>query len=166
MPSSRRILLERYAFARVVQILGAGLWIGSVALETTVLLTAIKRLKSAAEQISTFELIESRFVWQARVTTLLTGLSGDYLLYYTDGWNRYTDLRFWWLHAMTIGRVMFIVILFVLEPLILHRWFVDRAKIDSVRTLTLVHRFPVALLALSLVAIAGSVAGSHGSFWV
>ena len=38
---------------------------------------------------------------------------------------------------------MFIVILFVLEPLILHRWFVDRAKIDSVRTLTLVHRFPV-----------------------
>jgi hypothetical protein len=61
---------------------------------------------------------------------------------------------------------MFIVILFVLEPLILHRWFVDRAKIDSVRTLTLVHRFPVALLALSLVAIAGSVAGSHGWFWV
>ena len=166
MPSSRRILLERYAFARVVQILGAGLWIGSVALETTVLLTAIKRLKSAAEQISTFELIESRFAWQARVTTLLTGLSGDYLLYYTDVWNRYTDLRFWWLHAMTIGRVMFIVILFALEPLILHRWFVDRAKIDSVRTLTLVHRFPVALLALSLVAIAGSVAGSHGSFWV
>ena len=95
MPSSRRVLLERYAFARVVQILGAGLWIGSVALETTVLLTAIKRLKSAAEQISTFELIESRFAWQARVTTLLTGLSGDYLLYYTDGWNRYTDLRFW-----------------------------------------------------------------------
>ena len=166
MPSSRRILLERYAFARVVQILGVGLWIGGVALETTVLLPAIKRLKSAAEQISTFELIESRFAWQARVTTLLTGLSRDYLLYYSDVWNRYTDLRFWWLHAMTIGRVMFIVILFVLEPLILHRWFVDRAKIDSVRTLTLVHRFPVALLALSLVAIAGSVAGSHGAFCV
>ena len=67
---------------------------------------------------------------------------------------------------MTIGLVMFIVILFVLEPLILHLWFVDRAKIDSVRTLTLVHRFPVAVLALSLVTIAGSVAGSHGWFWV
>ena len=158
--------MERHAFGRVVHILGVVLWIGGVALETTVLLPAIKPLKSAEEQISTFEMIESRFAWQARVTTLLTGLSGDYLLYYTDGWNRYTDLRFWWLHAMTIGRVMFIVILFVLEPLILHCWFVDRAKIDSVRTLTLVHRFPVAVLALSLATIAGSAAGSHGSFWV
>jgi len=107
------------------------LWIGGVALETTVLLPAIKPLKSAEEQISTFGMIESRFAWQARATTLLIGLSGGYMLYYTDGWNRYTDLRFWWLHAMTIGRVMFIVILFVLEPLILHCWFVDRAKTDS-----------------------------------
>ena len=87
--------MERYAFARVDPILGVVLWIGGVAMETTVLLPAIKRLKPAEEQISTFELIESRFAWQARVTTLLTGLSGDYLLYYTDGWNRYTDLRFW-----------------------------------------------------------------------
>lgn len=88
------------------------------------------------------------------------------MLYYTDGWNRYTDLRFWWLHAMMIRWVMFIVILFVLEPLILHCWFVDRAKIDLVRTLTLVYRFPVAVLGLSLATIAGSAAGSHGSFWV
>ena len=46
-------------------------------METTVLLPAIKPLKSAEEQISTFEMIESRFTWQARVTTLLTGLSED-----------------------------------------------------------------------------------------
>ena len=87
--------MERYAFARVVHILGVVIWIGGVAMETTVLLPAIKRLKSAEEQISTFELIESRFAWQARVTTLLTGLSGGYMLYYNDGWNRCTDLRFW-----------------------------------------------------------------------
>jgi hypothetical protein len=41
-----------------------------------VLLPAKKRLKLAEDQISTFELIESRFAWQARVTTLLTGRSG------------------------------------------------------------------------------------------
>jgi uncharacterized membrane protein len=68
--------MERHAFGRIVHILGVVLWIGGVALETTVLLPAIKPLKSAEEQISTFEMIESRFAWQARVTTLLTGLSG------------------------------------------------------------------------------------------
>ena len=88
-------------------------------------------------------------------------------MYYTDGWNRYTDLRFWWLHAMTIGRVMFIVILFVLEPLILHCWLVRGPRKNRLGgTLTLVHRFPVTVLALSLATIDGPVAGSHGSFWV
>ena len=37
--------MERYAFARVVHILGVVIWIGGVAMETTVLLPAIKRLK-------------------------------------------------------------------------------------------------------------------------
>ena len=59
--------MERYAFGRVVHILGVVLWIGGVALETTVLLPAIKPLKSAEEQISTFEMIESRFAWQAKL---------------------------------------------------------------------------------------------------
>ncbi|MDP6455449.1 MAG: hypothetical protein QF898_19380 [SAR202 cluster bacterium] len=158
--------MEGYAFARVVHILGVVLWIGGVAMVTTVLIPAIKRLKSEEEQVSTFEMIEGRFALQARVTTLLTGLSGFYMLYYTDGWSRYTDVSFWWLHAMTIGWVMFMLILFVLEPLVLHRLFMERAKKDPVRTLAFVHRFHVVALALSLVTIAGSVAGSHGWLWV
>ena len=59
--------MERHAFGRVVHILGVVLWIGGVALETTVLLPAIKPLKSAEEQISTFDMIESRFAWQAKL---------------------------------------------------------------------------------------------------
>lgn len=56
---------------------------------TTVLIPAIKRMKSKEEQIETFERIEGRFAIQAKIKILLTGLSGLYLLYYLDAWDRY-----------------------------------------------------------------------------
>ncbi len=58
--------MESHAFGRVVHILGVVLWIGGVALETTVLLPAIKPLKSAEEQISTFEMNEVRRVGRGK----------------------------------------------------------------------------------------------------
>jgi hypothetical protein len=48
---------------------------------TTVLLPAVSRMeKSPAERVAFFDNIERRFAWQARVTTLLAGLSGLYML--------------------------------------------------------------------------------------
>ena len=154
--------MDEYAFARVVHVLGVVLWIGGVAMVTTVLIPAIKRMKSKEDQVTTFEAIESRFSLQAKVTTLLTGLSGFYMLYYTDAWHRYTELRFWWVHAMTIVWVIFTLVLFVMEPLFLHRLFDEHARKDPAKTFAVVHRLHMVLLALSLVAVAGAVAGSHG----
>jgi len=68
-----------------------------------------------------FERIESRFSLQAKVTTLLTGLSGFYMLHVLDAWSRYAEPRFWWIHAMTLVWVIFTLILFVIEPLLMHR---------------------------------------------
>ena len=65
---------------------------------------------------------------------------------------------------MTLVWLLFTLVLFVLEPLFLHRWFQDRAQQDSTKTLALAHRFHVVLLLLSLVTVAGAVAGSHGWF--
>lgn len=58
--------------------------------------------------------------------------------------------------------LLFTLVLFVLEPLFLHRWFSRRAKEDPGNALRLASRFHWILLALSLVTIAGAAAGSHG----
>ncbi len=154
-----------FALARVVHVLAVVLWIGGVAMVTTVLLPAIKRMDSVEDSIALFEQLESRFAWQARITTLLTGLSGLYLLYVLDAWDRYAQVNFWWVHAMTLIWLIFTLVLFVFEPLFLHRWFHEQAQQQPTKTLRLVHRFHAVMLMLSLLTIAGAVAGSHGWFW-
>ncbi len=58
--------------------------------------------------------------------------------------------------------LVFTVVLFVLEPLVLHRWFAARARRDPAGTLQLISRFHWVLLIASLITVAGVVAGSHG----
>lgn len=58
--------------------------------------------------------------------------------------------------------VLFSVMLFVAEPLFLHRWFREsaaRAPERTFRRIELLHRF---LLLITLLAVFGAVSGSHG----
>ena len=151
--------------ARVIHVLCVVLWIGGVAMVTTVLLPAVKRMRDPAERVAFFERIESGFARQARYTTLLTGLSGFYMLYRMHAWWRYTDPAYWWVPAMTLVWLIFTLMLFVLEPLVLHRWFAQRAQRDPEGTFRLIHALHWGLLLLSLVTIAGAVAGAHGWLW-
>lgn len=57
---------------------------------------------------------------------------------------------------------VFTLVLFVLEPLFLHRWFIERAHREPEGTFRLVTRFHWVLLTLSLITVAGAVAGSRG----
>ncbi len=77
-------------------------------------------------------------------------------------WDRFTDLHYWWMHAMVLVWALFTLILFVLEPLWLHRWFRERAQRDPAGTLAIIARLHWLLLAASLVTVAGAAAGSHG----
>src|SRR5210317_413268 len=129
-----------YVLARVIHVIAVILWIGGVAMVTTVIIPAVKRLKSKEDQIKTFEQIEGRFAIQAKITTLLTGITGFYMLYVLDAWDRYLDYRFWWIHAMTLVWVLFTLILYVLEPLILHKLFKKYARENPVKTFGTIHR--------------------------
>ena len=154
--------MEYLTLARVVHVLAVILWIGGVSMVTTVLIPAIKKMKSKEEQIEIFEKIEGRFALQAKITTLITGLSGFYMLYAIDGWERYLDLKFWWIHAMTIIWILFSLVLYVLEPLVLHKMFKKYAKENPTKTFNFMHKVHWILLLLSLITTAGAVAGSHG----
>ncbi len=154
--------METYILTRALHVLGVVLWIGGVAMVTTVLLPATRRLKSPEERVQFFEKVEQRFAWQARVTTLLTGLSGFYMLDLLDAWSRYSTLAYWWVHAMTVVWVIFTLVLFVLEPLFLHKLFLRKARENPNKTFRIIQTMHWVLLTISLVTVAGAVVGSHG----
>jgi uncharacterized membrane protein len=148
--------------ARAIHIVGVVLWIGGVAFVTTVLLPGIRRIKNPQDRVSFFERVERNFAWQARLTTLLVGVSGFYITTVWDLWGRFDSLRFWWMHAMVFVWIAFTVMLFVAEPLFLHRWFINKATEEPERTFLLIERLHRVLLAISILTVLGAVAGSHG----
>ena len=158
--------MEGFAFARVVHVVAVVLWIGGVAMVTTVQIPSIRKMNSGEDKVAIFERLESRFATQAKIAVLLTGISGFYMLYYLDAWQRYTQLKFWWLHAMTMVWAIFALVLFVLEPLLLHRLFREQAKKDPIKTCAYLQRLHWVLLGVSLLTIIGGVAGSHGWFFL
>jgi uncharacterized membrane protein len=152
----------QFGLARALHVVGVVLWIGGVAFVTTVLLPATRGCKTPAERVDFFEAIEHRFAWQARFTTLLTGFSGWWLLYLMQAWSRFAQPAYWWLHAMVGVWVVFTLMLFVLEPWFLQRWFKRRATRDPVGTFRLIERLHRVLLGVSLATVLGAVAGAHG----
>ncbi len=154
--------MDELAVARAVHVLAVVAWIGGVYLVTLVVLPAVRGLASPGEMIARFEDIESRFAGHAKVTTLLAGASGFYMLHLLDGWGRYAALEFWWVHAMTLIWLLFTLVLFVLEPWFLHAWFKRRAAQAPEQTFARVARLHQILLAASLITVAGAVIGVHG----
>lgn len=148
--------------ARAIHVVGVVLWIGGVAFVTTVLLPGVRRMKSPQDRVSFFERIERNFAWQARLTTLLVGASGFYITAVWDLWDRFESPGYWWMHAMVIVWVVFTVMLFIAEPLFLHRWFIAKATEEPERTFLLIERLHRVLLTVSILTILGAVAGSHG----
>jgi uncharacterized membrane protein len=155
-------MVDDVAIARALHVLGVVLWIGGVGMVTTVLIPAIGRLKAPPDRHRLFEAIEGRFAGQARLTTVLVGATGFYMTAVLDLWDRFLDPSFWWMHAMVAVWAIFTVMLFVLEPLVLHRWFRNRAERDPEATFRLIARLHRVLLTASLVTLAGAVLGSHG----
>jgi len=154
--------VDDVTLARALHVLAVILWIGGVAFVTTVLLPAVHDLQASAERVVFFETVERRFGRQARVTTVLAGLSGFYMVVRLDLWDRFRSLAYWWMHAMVAVWLLFTLMLFVAEPLFLDRWLRARAKARPEPTFGLIERLHWILLALSLITLIGALLGSHG----
>ena len=153
---------ELFVLARAFHVLGVVLWIGGVAFVTLILIPALKNIADGEQRLTLFEQLEGRFAFQARIVTVITGLAGFYMIEFMDAWHRYQSVEYWWMHLMTVIWVIFTIVLFILEPLVLHRYFHKLATTDSERAFKILHRMHKILLSLSLIAVLGAVAGSHG----
>lgn len=154
--------MDDVALALAIHVLAIVFWIGGVAMVTTVLLPAVRAFKEPGERLAFFEAVERRFARQARLTTLLAGASGFYMVQRLHLWSGLGSLAYWWLWAMMLLWLLFTLVLFVAEPLFLDRWLERRARRAPDGTFALVQRFHIVLLLLSVVTVLGAVAGSHG----
>jgi uncharacterized membrane protein len=151
------------AVARAIHVLAIVVWIGGVWLATTVLLPGMKT-KRPEDWVRDFDAIERRFAPQARIAVLLVLLSGLYMLYHYDLWDRFTQGEFWWMHLMVGVWALFAVLLFIIEPFVSRHVVHKRAIRAPKATLALMLWLHRVMLTLSLLAIFAAVGGSHGLF--
>lgn len=156
------MMIDGLALARAIHVLALVHWIGGVAVVTTIVLPHARALRTAEDAVVAFEAFERRFASQVRVSILLVGLSGLYMVAKLDAWSRFAYAAFWWLDLMIAVWTMFAVMVFVLEPLVLHRRFHAFALNNKERAFTAAMWFHAAALVISAFAIAAGVLGAHG----
>ena len=151
--------------ARAVHVLGVVVWIGGLGMATLVLFPAIRHGAFGTRGQEVFHAIEHRFVWIARGCTVLVGLTGFHMVARLQAWDRFTSPDYWWMHAMLGTWVLFMLLLFVGEPLILHRTLDREWRRNPARSVAVLHAVHVFMLVISLVTIAAAVIGSHGGMF-
>lgn len=156
------LIMDDVILARTLHVLAIVIWIGGVAMATTVVLPALRRGELGADRLRAFRAIEHRFIWQARGAVIVVGLTGLYMLWRLSIWDRFESISFWWMHAMVFVWLLFTVGLFIAEPFILHRHFPRWADKYPDLAFAWLHRAHWVLLTLGLITILGAVAGSQG----
>jgi uncharacterized membrane protein len=156
--------MDDLTLARALHILGVVIWIGGLSMATTVAIPAVRRGDLGPDKLHAFEAIERRFIWQARTTVLIVGLTGLYMTHELDLWDRFLSAEYWWMHAMTGLWLLFMMVLFIAEPLVLHGYFHKLARTSPQLAFTWLQRAHAILYLLALITVFGAAMGSHGGF--
>lgn len=154
------MLIDDFAFARVVHIVAIVGWIGGVWFVTFVVMPAIVRNEPPAARLVAFHRIEQGFAPQARIWVVTAGLSGFWMTWRADLWSRFANADFWWMHSMLGLWMIFAVMLFIAEPLFLHKRMADSPapEADFQRMITMHRTLSIA----AFVTVLGAMSGTHG----
>ena len=147
------MIFDDIALARAIHVLSIVHWIGGVAVVTTIVLPRARKSLDTRTAISEFEGFERRFAFQARISIALAGFSGLYLLNALNGWERFQFISYWWLDLMVAVWFVFAVMIYVLEPLLVHRVFHEYALRNKERAFAVAIRLhAIAHLSRSLLS--------------
>jgi uncharacterized membrane protein len=156
-------MIDWLTIARAIHVATIVHWIGGLWFVTFVILPSIIKT-DASQRLALFDALERRFAMQARVSTLLAGVSGFYMFDALGHSERIFDPHFWWLGAMIGLWTLFIIMLFVAEPLFLHAWFAARARRDPDGAFHLALRGHRILSLVGVITVLAAVGGAHGLF--
>src|SRR5690606_2331295 len=154
--------MDDLAPARILHVVAVLMWSGGVGFVTLVVIPALGRVYPPDRRLAAFHAIEGRFAPQARLWVLLAGASGLWMIWRGAMWGLFADPSFWWMHAMLAVWLVFAVMLFVIEPLFLHRRMATSP--DPAADFDRLDRMHRLLLAGSIIAVIGAVGGAHGLF--
>lgn len=150
--------------ARALHVLGVVIWIGGVYMVTTIVLPVVRKGELGPDRLAAFHAVESRFKWHARTAVIVVGASGLYMVQTLHLWSRFAQAGYWWMYAMVVVWTLFALLLFVLEPLVVHRHFAKWAKRDPRAAFTRLYWAHVILLTLSVITVLAASASAHGWF--
>lgn len=153
--------VEWFIAARAAHVLGIVVWIGGVFFVTFVLLPALRAFP-VQERLPLFEKLERRFGWWARLAILLVGASGLFLARQIGFWQRIHESHLWPIHLMIVVWLIFALMLFVLEPFVVHRLFHRFALAYPERAMRIAAIVHWVLSALSFTAVVAGVMLAHG----
>lgn len=145
--------MDDVTIARAVHILAVVHWIGGLWFVTSVVLPGALAISDAARQLSLFRDVERRFSAQVRISVPVAGLSGLYMAWKLDAWARFFDPAAWWLPAMALLWLVFMAVLFVIEPLF------GNSLLNRLSAVQAAHRV---LLAVAGLVVGAAVLGAHG----
>lgn len=153
--------MDDLLIARLLHVIAIVIWIGGMAFVTLVVLPLARRQPTTEQKLALFEAVEQPFSRIARWAVGIAGLSGIWMLRNRELWYRFTEPSYWWLWAMGLLWLVFAVMLYIAEPLYLHRAFHRWAKQSPQPAFAWAFRLHLLLLGIALVTIAGAVYGSH-----
>jgi uncharacterized membrane protein len=157
-------MIDDIELARALHVLFVVHWIGGVAFVTLVALPLARSKAEAKAGWALFEAIEGRFAAQVRWSIPLAGLTGLWMAWRLELWGLFAAPSFWWLDAMVVVWTLFMLIVFVVEPLA-HKRLSALAARDPAGVLRRLFRAHIVLLTAGAVTILGAVAGAHGGFF-
>jgi uncharacterized membrane protein len=155
-------MFDDFTLARAIHVLALVHWIGGLSAVTTIVLPRVRALPTK-DAVAAFEAFERPFAQQVRVSIFLVGLSGVYMIVKLDGWDRFGQVSFWWLDLMVVVWALFALMVYVLEPLVIHHLFHDFALRQKHRAFALAARLHLVALCVSAFAIIAGVLGANGS---
>jgi uncharacterized membrane protein len=154
------MMIDDFTFARVLHVVSIVGWIGGVWFVTFVIMPAIARAEAPADRLHAFHKIEQGFSVQAKVWVLLAGASGFWMTWRGDMWWRFAESAYWWMSAMFFLWLVFFLMLFVAEPLFLHRRMANSKTPErDFHLMVQAHRI---LSVIALATTTGAMAGAHG----
>ena len=156
--------IDDVEIARALHVLFVAHWIGGVAFVTLVALPLARASGEAEKGWALFEAVEARFAAQVRFSIPLAGATGLWMTWRLDLWGLFAEPADWWMDAMVLLWALFMVIVFVVEPLA-HRRVAAMAAEDPAGLLLRLFRVHRVLLAAGVITIFGAVAGAHGGIF-
>ncbi len=150
----------------IIHLITVIIWIGGLSFITIIVIPMLIKWDDPLQKVLTFQRIEHKFAPVARIYNIITGATGFVMVYLT-GWHKiYFTSKGLPLLIMTLIWLVWFVMLFGLEPLIVKK-MLDRmaksgVKMEIEAVFSRMNKMHWVLLTLSLFASLAGIMFAHG----